>query len=210
MSDQSTRDSNRALLSILSTASPPRPALPQELILQILSHPSRWVLAWSDNIVNPIKVDNIEGSRIILCTPPLTARSAKLLREVVFTICSHDQGWSHDSRYHGTFEASWTWFDAAVASNSTESVQIATVKMQNGEVSIPVSPNISRHRIQSNRHAVKAAAHYRISMYPGQEILDDLKVGDQILLVACAQYGAWVNYIEAAGIEIWEEDDLIE
>lgn len=35
-------------------------------------------------------------------------------RKIVFTLRSHDQGWGGDPRHHGTYEASWTWFDAGL------------------------------------------------------------------------------------------------
>lgn len=209
-----TRDSNRELHSVLSSSSSHRPALAPELILQILSDPSRWILTWNDNIINPAPVHSTEGSRILLRTPPLTARSVRLLRKVIFTMRSHDQGWSSFPASHGT----WSWFEAAVATKSVEAVQEAhdesnslVARMRDGDFPIPLdSPNVRRHRIQSNRHAVREAEHYRITIDRGQEILDDLKVGDQILLIACARYGGWMNIIEDAGIEIWEEDDLNE
>ncbi|MCJ1263962.1 hypothetical protein MMC22_003833 [Lobaria immixta] len=185
------RDANRELASILSTPSPHRRALPTELILQILSHPSSWVLAWSDTIVRSARVDSAEGSKRLLRTPPLTERSARLLRQVVFTIRSNDQGWSSYPTDHGTFENSWTWFDAAVESQNADSLHMRW------------------HRLQANKHAVRKSESYTIPLLRGEGILDDLKVGDQILLVACARYGGWVNNIKAAGIEMWEADDFI-
>ncbi|TLS21685.1 uncharacterized protein PpBr36_09627 [Pyricularia pennisetigena] len=35
-------------------------------------------------------------------------------RKVVFTIKSRDQGWGGDSRDHGTYHGSWTWFEAGL------------------------------------------------------------------------------------------------
>ncbi|MCJ1465745.1 hypothetical protein MMC07_004364 [Pseudocyphellaria aurata] len=209
-----TRDSNRELLSVLSSPSSHRPALAPELILQILSDPSRWIMTWNDNIIEPTPVPYTEDSRILLRTPPLTARSVSLLRKVVFTMRSHDQGWSSYPTNHGTYENTWTWFDAAVETKSVEAVQEAHGDIDSLVAGMPKpldSPNVRRrHRIQSNRHAVKEAENYRITIDRGQEPLDDLKVGDQIMLIACARYPGWVNTIEAAGIEIWGEDDLNE
>lgn len=185
------RDANRELASILSTPSPHRRALPTELILHILSLSSSWVLAWSDTIVRNARVDSAEGSRILLRTPPLTERSAKLLRQVVFTMRSNDQGWSSYPHDRGTFENSWTWFDAAVESKNADSL------------------NMRWHRLQNNKHAVAKPESYTIPLLRGEGIFDDLKAGDQILLVACARYGGWVNNIKAAGIEMWEADDFI-
>lgn len=211
-SSNSTRDSNRELLAVLSASSSPRPALPPELILQCLSDPSRWVVAWSENIDSPIVVRTTDGarvSRVLLRTPPLTARSANLIRKIVFTFRSQDQGWSSYPQHHGTFEHSWTWFDAAVVNRSTDSVQAAGDDTNCLDALLD-SPNIRRHLIQYNRHGIGTAEQYTITMYPGQEIFADLEVGDQILLVACTRFPGWENHIEDAGIEIWEQDDLDE
>lgn len=84
-------------------------------------------------------------------------------------------------------------------------------EMQDGDGSISLdSPDVRRHQIQRNRHAAKAAEDYRITIDRDHEIVNDLKVGDQILLVACARFGGWMNTVEDAGMEIWEEDDLSE
>ncbi|MCJ1426225.1 hypothetical protein MMC29_004128 [Sticta canariensis] len=203
-----TRESNRQLMSVLSAPSAHRRALPRELILQILSHPSRWVLAWSDKIIDPTSLNHIEHARILLSTPALTARSARLLREVVFTIRSHDQGWSSFPEHHGTFENSWTWFEAVVLNKSEESGHATNVGLNS--IDIFDSTNVRRHHLQSNRHAIGQAEDHTISIGRGHEIFNGLKAEDRILLVAFAQYSGWVNHIQDAKIEILEEDDLNE
>ncbi|KAK0730317.1 hypothetical protein B0H67DRAFT_477457 [Lasiosphaeris hirsuta] len=35
-------------------------------------------------------------------------------RKIVFTIQSRDQGWSGERQYHGTYNGSWTWFEAGI------------------------------------------------------------------------------------------------
>lgn len=35
-------------------------------------------------------------------------------RKIVFSMRSRDQGWSGDRANHGTYKASWTWFDAGL------------------------------------------------------------------------------------------------
>lgn len=170
-----------------------------------ISTPTR--LAWSEQITNPTRVASTEGSRILLRTPPLTAQSAKLLQKIIFTIRSHDQGWSSYPENHGTFDNSWTWFDAAVMSPNAEDEESVHEECDDAIIRAEDldSPNVRRHRIQVNKHAVRQAEEYSIIMYPGQEILDGLKAGDQILLVACAQYSGWVNTIEDAKMEVWED-----
>lgn len=35
-------------------------------------------------------------------------------RKIIFDISSHDQGWGGESTHRGTFQGSWTWFDAYI------------------------------------------------------------------------------------------------
>ncbi len=114
-----THDSNLALLSCLSTATPTRPALPNELILQILDHPSRWVQL--HNTSHPPSADrNNYVLRVgdnptgvpVLYTRPFTAHEAGRTRKIVFAFRSRDQGWASLPAESG---GTWSWFDASLA-----------------------------------------------------------------------------------------------
>ena len=80
----------------------------------------------------------------------------------------------------------------------------------------PVEDPPRRHRwtsraeetLQENRHASRVAESYRVELEAGKGILEDLKEGEEIALVACAMYPGWVNNVEEASLELWEEDDL--
>ena len=65
-----------------------------------------------------------------------------------------------------------------------------------------------KQRLQANRHASRVAEAYRFELEAGQGILQKLKEGDEIALLANAVFPGWVNNVEEAGMEIWEEDDL--
>lgn len=174
-------------------------------------------------------------STIVLRSPPLTSRSIRLLRKAVFTFKSRDQGWSSYAEHYGTYENSWTWFDACVgrltpgsdtrtdqegtrtnSGNTREDMPYSVNDDSGGSSSEPVEESPRRKRwtskaqemLQANRHASRVAESYRVELEAGKGILEDLKEGDEIALVACAIYSGWVNNVEEASLELWEEDDL--
>jgi len=53
-------------------------------------------------------VSQATAGRVYVRTKPLTGLSG--LRLVVFTLRSHDQGWSDNRQDHGTYRGSFTWF----------------------------------------------------------------------------------------------------
>lgn len=57
-----------------------------------------------------------EGLRYLSSAPIGSQHLSELhpVRKVVFTITSKDQGWSSSPGSHGTYENSWTWFEAVV------------------------------------------------------------------------------------------------
>lgn len=214
-----THASNLTILSVLSTPGPKRPALPVEIILQILTHPSRWVQSAQLSLASPLSVSSVKGCTVILCAPPLTSKSIRLLRSVVFTFTSHDQGWSSFYSNHGTYENSWTWFDVVVGSGGTGSsivTDLDRLELEDDDDWGPDPEIQSRfhwaekkiQRLQSNRHASRVAEAYRFELEVGQGILQDLKEGDEIALLASAVFPGWVNNIEEAAMEIWEVDEL--
>lgn len=49
--------------------------------------------------------------KLTVSPPPLLAHPC---RRIVFTIKSHDQGWGGNFADHGTYQGSWTWFEAGL------------------------------------------------------------------------------------------------
>lgn len=57
-------------------------------------------------------------------------------RKIVFTIRSHDQGWGGDPRHQGTYEGSWTWFDAGLEKfDAGEETEVQTAGRRSSFVS---------------------------------------------------------------------------
>ncbi|KAL8887265.1 MAG: hypothetical protein Q9215_005143 [Flavoplaca cf. flavocitrina] len=198
-----THASNLATFFCLSRPTPTRPALPPELILQILAHPTRWLLTHVGT-ANAVRVSNKDLPIITL--PPFTTEEIKSLRRIIFRFRSKDQGHSWDRVNHGTYGGSWTWFEAVVRS---------------GKACGPDGPDLhgaledkvrKKFELQRNRHAGMRFEDYEIVFEDGDVRMTELKSllsqGDVLELRACARYPAWVNNVDEAKVEVWCLDDL--
>lgn len=227
-----THDSNLALYDCLSAKTPSRPALPPEIILQILKYPSRWnyvsVTSPADTPQSetlPVHVAAQGGGRpvtqVILSFPPLPAETVRRLRRIDFTFTSKDQGWSSFKDDWGTYRNSWTWFEAGVRPR-TAKVEMPTAIHEEQEDPSPdandgAERNYSqskdpyrRYVLQRNLHAGKTLKTYCIQKEFDDELLQNLGEGDAIDLLACAQYPGWRNHVSDYGIRVWLYDDLKE
>lgn len=220
-------ESNLALLECLSAATPTRPALPVELILQILSHPTRWVRLHSIGhppitpSVEPAKpiliVNNRPDGIPVLYTRPFSAQEVGRLREVIFKFRSRDQGWSS----FGPDAGSFSWFEATLAqSPSTDDDgqgQDNDAVQWTGSYGRVVEwlerhdkmmENQPRYRIQTNRHAETEPEEYTIKLTGDHELVRRVKKGDRIMLWACACFPGWENRVYQAEISVRGMDDL--
>ena len=218
-----THDSNLALLECLSTATPIRPAIPVELILQILDHPTRWVRLHSIShppSVEPNKpivlVSNRPTGIPLLYTRPFSARDIGLLRNVLLTFRSRDQGWS--SNPDG---GNWSWFEASLAqfpcpdedgqsrvSDETEwtgSYEWIGEWMERHDKKLESQP---RYQIQKNRHASTDPVGYTIELTEEHELVQRVKENDRIVLWACTCFPEWENRVYEATITVYGMDDL--
>ena len=191
------RQSNRALLSVLSKPSGKRPALPHELILKILEYPPCWVLQSRHILPAPAMINSRVESKVLCCTPPFTARSLKLFGEAIFTFRSRDQGWC-SSRDAG----SWTWFDVQLE-NKTSGGDASSSQEDAGD-----HQGERRMLLQRNRQAERDPMAYTHVLDRSKGILYNLQVGDEIQLLGCACFPGWTNFVEEAAIEIWVVDNL--
>ncbi|KAL8734365.1 MAG: hypothetical protein Q9166_001563 [cf. Caloplaca sp. 2 TL-2023] len=204
-SSWTTHGANLTLFSCLSrpSHSPPRPALPPELILQILAHPTRWLLIHN---VGTLPTNVSEEDRPIITLPPFTAEEVNLVRRIVFRFRSMDQGYSWDRDNHGTYAGSWTWFEAVVKKGRD-----VGVNSDNSDDGIEDHVK-KKFELQRNRHAGSQPEDYAIIFDDGDawmtQLRSVLREGDILELRACARFGAWVNYVEEAKVEVWCQDDL--
>ena len=221
MSDQpepaswTTQEANETLSKCLAIPSRRRPALPSEIILQILDHPSSWICSHMYALPSEegesaaprpvIRVAAITGKpkiEVILSTDPLQQSQISNMRELVFKFHSKDQGWSSYISDHGTFNNTWSWFEAGVR-RGRNSVRDTVRDSNEGS-----RYDYERHEIQRNRHAGRDPETYTIALDAEHPLLKNLQEGDVIDLLACALYPAWQNLVYTARVEIWAYDDL--
>ena len=230
-SEWTTHDSNIALYDCLSAKTPNRPALPPEIILQMLGLPSRWIC---QSVASPpdtpeskalaVHVAAQGGGRtvtqVLLSLPPLSAETIRRLRRIEFTFTSKDQGWSSFRNDWGTYKNSWTWFEAGVRSTRPK-VEMPTAVPEKQEDPSPRANDLERYDSQSenpykryllqrNRHAGKKLETYCIQIHYDDEFLQSLRKGDALDLLACAQYPGWRNQVADYSIRLWLYDDLKE
>jgi hypothetical protein len=115
------------------------------------------------------------------------------VKHITFRTTSHDQGFSNEaSRYGGTYEECFSFFDAAAVT--------------------PEGHYRARWRFQSHRHArSEPVAH--VSTWPDQRSEPDIALAictiqahDTIRIIPKAHFVAWRNYVLHAEIEIVGED----
>ena len=129
-------------------------------------------------------------------TQPLLANT-KRFRKIVFTIESHDQGWSNDSSQNrslkGTYESSWTWFDVGV---------VDTVGNLGAEVRMGPSINCNAQVILASLVHTTTWTRNSISSEV-RDWFNKLQPEDAIAIVPRARFPGWTNYIQFASIELY-------
>ncbi len=203
-------DSNITLHECLSRRNPP---IPNEIILQILDDSSRWIRTKIINagLANDNELTRVgshvrnHGQQQILATNQLSSLEVARIRRVVFTFRSQDQGWSGDPLHHGTFNGSWTWFEASLTRfigtdySEQERDDLTKIKEEKEKV---------RYQLQRNRHAGREPENYRHELGIDHALLQQVEEGDSFVLWARARYPAWENRVYKAVIEVWCVDDL--
>ena len=167
------RDSNLELFRCLSNGCGKRPRLPPELIYQILASPSRWILLSSHSLSAPTSIGT--GERIVVGTSPFDVTQIPLIREIVFTFTSKDQGWSSFPEDRGTFRNSWTWFEIGIVHDGKKKL---TSKESDGGFSERI------YYSQRNKHAWRDWESYCIRFNEDNELIADLEAGDAVVLWA--------------------------
>jgi hypothetical protein len=94
-----------------------RQKLPRELVVPILNYAECWMRSAyirEEEVI--VEEGNFNGGNCrYLCSEPIGSdglTGIRPVKKVVFVLESHDQGWSSYPDNHGTYEDSWTWFEA--------------------------------------------------------------------------------------------------
>lgn len=209
-SDPWTRhEANVAIHECLSRRRPP---IPNEIVLQILDHPSRWIRTQINTRVatdgEPIRVSSSLqncGEQQILATNPLSQPEVPRIRSVVYTFTSRDQGWSSFPTQHDTYEGSFTWFEASL----TRPLAPDLVESERQDLlQLKATKERTRYELQRNRHAGRHPETYRHELGTDHRLLQHAEEGDSVVLWARASFPGWENRLFNAGIEVWCVDDL--
>jgi len=111
-----------------------------------------------------------------LVSQPIPA--GKMLKKVVITVISKDQGWSSHQSDHGTYQNSWTWFELSVGSDSGERW---------------------RGEVVRNLHAHGDFKEHTIELSDG-ELYEKAESGDVLTVWALAKFSGWKNTVKKVKI----------
>lgn len=108
------------------------------------------------------------------------------VRSVIFVTKSHDQGWSWDAANQGTYNGSWTWFEAGTLMKTSE-------------------PGLENcRRIITNLHANKEVKEHQVEWFANdpdhQLVFRKLREGESIGLNICACFPGWQNMVKFSSI----------
>jgi hypothetical protein len=118
------------------------------------------------------------------------ALEPRMVRKLEFTITSHDQGWSSYSEWHGTYDGSWTWFEAEI-------------RQADGEA------GTNTRRICTNVHADRNDKTHVVTWRSDAEdeeesdFLRALGPRSVVLVVPWARYPGWQNFVSSAKVDIY-------
>lgn len=203
--------------------------LPDEVVDIILDEAEYWPSVVTELNTTPFVIA-ADGDTECLKTPPLcyslvkdahkkedesssaTQSASQVLlhrglhpcRKIIFDISSHDQGWGGESAHRGTFQGSWTWFDAYIrpsnnnddgaeegrrTSDSTTSTTTTTTTTRPTDFdSSPEAPASTRPRpflpeptkLQCNRTATINSTDYHIVWHYLDDLSADSPEAEQI------------------------------
>ncbi|KFY21218.1 hypothetical protein V491_03068 [Pseudogymnoascus sp. VKM F-3775] len=166
-------------------------ALPRSIVLRILDLGKYWLRSISSR--EELIALNEATSRKAppyIASSPIIGRSLSPIRELVFDITSHDQGFSSYPECYGTYDNSWTFFLFGVETR---------------EGAEPFNYEGLERCVCVNVHAKREATTHRKAFrnYRNSGILKRIRAGDRVQLFAHARFPGWVNYVERATITMY-------
>ncbi|THV02253.1 hypothetical protein K435DRAFT_836588 [Dendrothele bispora CBS 962.96] len=209
--------------------------LPPELVDEIIDLAQYWPRVRTHCEV-PTRVGNGELC-CYLVTPPISAETSRPLRhrrvrEIRFKVRSHDQGWGGEYGHQGTYNGSWTWFEAVIlpppamlgnpkwyqevltGPTRLKSNVLQTVSLvQDGQprrwfiqCNVTASGMTREHTvtwtIDGTDHEEQRYDQFKGRVDRGHEAVRLLKPGDRLAMIAKALFPGWVNHVISASAEI--------
>ncbi|KAJ7256225.1 hypothetical protein B0H12DRAFT_1112850 [Mycena haematopus] len=216
--------------------------LPPELVNTILDEAKYWPRIRSTRdrilIVSASSSSDHDASLRCLVTPPfpvpeaLGGPSARLhVKLVEFNILSNDQGWGGNPQDEGTYNGSYTWFEAAILRPGTApepqgwrrlATMLGASRFRPARPLFEVTDQDGRSRwlVQTNRCATSQALDHSVVWQPdgsptssgdlkengsgdGAGFIELLAPEDRIGIVARARFPGWMNYVRSVNIVVY-------
>ncbi|KAJ3827099.1 hypothetical protein F5880DRAFT_1609615 [Lentinula raphanica] len=216
--------------------------LPLEIIDLILDFAEYWPCLRVDNSeeIEAVASSTVHGEATwtYLISPPMlpgeisgTESRHRRVRKITFEMESHDQGWTSIQGTEGTYNGSWSWFEAIIYRPSASPCWLdltsgpfnlgATFTASDIHELFPV-PDPNRWFIQSNLVASRQSRVHSVTWREfedekahvdptslrgreglGHELVRSLEPGDRVLLLAKSKFPGWVNHVYGASLEIF-------
>ena len=117
------------------------------------------------------------------CVPYVVSQpipNGKMLRKVVITVVSKDQGWSTYMNDYGTYRNSWTWFELSVGPPRDSGERWRSVVVRN----LHAHSDFKEHTIEIS----------------DRELYEKAESGDVLTIWAHARFQGWKNTVKKATI----------
>jgi hypothetical protein len=180
-----------------------RQKMPPELAYTILEDAEYWMKSTTERTEAVVVTDRHQrtlsqqaGLHYLSSEPIGTEGIGRLhpVRKIVFTVTSKDQGWADNPALNGTYEQSYTWFEA----------------ITRGRDVTEGAPHSESRKIVTNVRAGKEYKTHVVALYANAEdkgekewVKNNLKRGHQVDITVWARYPGWANHVAAARIDVF-------
>lgn len=164
--------------------------LPRSVVLRIMDLGRYWLCSTTsrdDHIA--LNDATSRQAPAYLTTAPIVGRALSPIRELVFEVTSHDQGFSSYPECYGTYDNSWTYFEYGVERGEGGQQQFNYEGLE--------------RRICVNVHAKRAATTHRKVFRDRNGLLGRIERGDRVQVFAQARFPGWVNYVEGVRVVVF-------
>ena len=193
--------------------------LPPELVITILDYAEFWdgvavgISPRSDR-VGELQSPKLQAS---LTIPAYITRGS--LRQIIFVTRSRDQGWSSYPADHGTYNGSWTWFEAGVRGLDSDFDDEAITEPVDCQHANALDLDHKRLCIQNDERYKYGAVNIITNIHAGKDIKEhkviwsedsadetvrnimaEIKGGCRVEVAAHARFPGWCNYVEKVQI----------
>lgn len=171
--------------------------LPADLVPSILDHAQYWHHIRLATATHPLHISEANAGTVYLSAQVPWSLAPNALRALTFTTTSHDQGFSWDRAWHGTYEHSWTWFEVAVLATHSG----GSSDQDAGVVNEPRKHIITNIHADRNLKTHSVRWRYDDEDKQVRKIMQRAAARETIALTVWARFPAWINSVSAASID---------